>query len=1015
MLPDADAVTNTTTNTNSDSAIIGRRYLLHEILGEGGMGSVYRATDRLTGKIVALKRVHTGSIAIDFTESQMAEDFRLALAKEFKLLASLRHPNIIQVLDYGFDSSREPYYTMEMVSTSQTLLEAAQGKPIRGKIDLLVQMLQALAYLHRRGILHRDIKPANVLVTEGQVKLLDFGLSTMRDRTSTADELNTTAGTLAYMPPEVLIGNPAIEASDLYSVGIMAYELFVGHHPFTLGEVGSLINHILYTVPDLGDADISAELGEVLERLLRKTPEDRYSSAVAVMEAIGDAVDEPIQVETEATRESFLQAARLVGREDELERLSQAFEQTLNGSGSLWLVGGESGVGKSRILDELRTRALVEGALVMSGQAVNETGTPYQMWRFPFGWMTLMRSLDEEQTALLKALIPDIPTLAEVEVNGHAPSNPRQARANLLRLLHETLSAHDQPIVLILEDLHWAGSESLDLLAQLKEVLSEMRVLVIASYRDDERPDLPTLLPNASVMKLARLTDAQIVELSEAMIGEAGTQPQIVDLLMRETEGNIFFIIEVIRVLAEEAGQLNQIGLMTLPEHVFAGGMWRIIQRRLGHVPEYARPLLRLAAVMGRQQDVELLKVIGLTMDSQFDMQRWLSDCVNAAVLEFIDEEWRFTHERLRDGVLGELGESARRALHHRVAEALEAQYGTASDRATALAYHWGKAGDRRKESHYVMLSGEQALRIGAYHEAISYFRRALSFLSPADPAIRRIRLTQRLAEAHLGIGEYDLAEVLYREVLALADANQEDGARAEILYSLGEIAYAQRQYDQARDVFEQSRELFEELSDDAGVSRALNSLGNVAEETGDSDLAQSLYRQSFARTRELGSTRQVPNVNESNSRLYDTAEMARLIIRLSAQEESDDQPGAADTLYQIGEIANEKKDFDNAKLYFLRALRASHALNNVELALNCLMGMVQIYNHEGKREEALHLLAFLLHFPDSSEDLQDGAERIAFELQSEIPSHVLEPVWERGKSSALDDIVQDVLTLLNE
>lgn len=1007
MLPDTDTA----------PLLIGRRYQLHHILGQGGMGSVYRATDRLTGKIVALKRVHTNAMLLDFSTSHNAEDFRLALAREFKMLASLRHPNIIQVLDYGFDDNREPYYTMELLENAVTLLETAQGAGLQRRIDLLVQMLHALAYLHRRGILHRDIKPANVLVQAGVVKLLDFGLSVMRDRTTQSDEGTTTAGTLGYMPPEILLGDPATEASDLYSVGIMAYELLAGRHPFDTTQVGALINHILYTQPDISSVDISLELALVLERLLRKDPADRYASASQVIQALSEAVEVPIQTETEATRESFLQAARLVGRERELEQLAGALRQANAGNGSLWLVAGESGVGKSRILDELRTRALVEGVQVLSGQAVSETGIPYQMWRLPFGWVTLLRALDAEQIALLHTVMPELPALLALEaeqgaapVNAPVTVNPRQVRSQLLALLQATLQQYDQTFVLILEDLHWAGSESLDLLVQLQGVVHDLRLLVVASYRDDERPDLPALLPGAPVLRLSRLTDAQIVELSEAMIGEAGSHPQIVNLLRRETEGNIFFIIEVIRALAEEAGQLDQIGLMTLPEHVFAGGMWRIIQRRLGHIPAYAQPLLRAAAVMGRQQDITVLAAI----DPRVNMQRWLNDCVNAAVLEFVDEDWRFTHDKLRDGVLHGLSDGERAGLHARVAATIEAVYGSASDRANALAYHWGKAGDRAREAHYVALAGQQALRTGAYHEAVAFFRRALGFLTPDDPPLRRIRLTQYLADAHLGFGAYEQAQQYYREALTLAETAGEQTARADLLYALGEIAFAQSDVDRAQVLFQDSHDQYAALDDSAGVARALNSLGNVAEETGDYAAAQTLYRRSFALTRATTVARVVDD-EKMTTTAYDASDLTRRLEALYRQEQAGDQAGMTDTLYQIGEIAFEKKDYENARLYYLRALRLAYAQGDLNQTLDCLMGMVQIFNSEGKRAQALALLAFLLYFPDSSEDIQDGAEHIAFELQAEMPSDVLETVWEQGKNARLDDVVQEVLRLLPE
>src|SRR5689334_4408609 len=177
--------------------VVGRRYLLHDLLGQGGMGAVYRATDRLTGQVVALKRVIPETAEIDFSSSYNLEDFRLALAQEFKLLASLRHPHIIGVLDYGFetginDEERQPYFTMELLENAQNVLDATKDLSLNQKFELLIQALQALSYLHRRGILHRDLKPGNMLVSNGQVKLLDFGLSVMRDR---ADYEHMTAGT----------------------------------------------------------------------------------------------------------------------------------------------------------------------------------------------------------------------------------------------------------------------------------------------------------------------------------------------------------------------------------------------------------------------------------------------------------------------------------------------------------------------------------------------------------------------------------------------------------------------------------------------------------------------------------------------------------------------------------------------------------------------------------------------------------------------------------------------------
>src|SRR5690349_17235130 len=250
------------------------------------MGTVYRAIDRLNGEQVALKQVSAPTEQLIFLSRTDDGDQRMGLAQEFKMLATLRHPNIISVLDYGFDADRQPYFTMELLENAQNLLEAGRDTTLAQKASLLVQVLQALTYLHRRGIIHRDLKPGNIMVVNEQAKVLDFGLSKRHERDE-GDGAGSgrTSGTLAYMAPENLRGEAVTESSDLYAVGVMAYELFLGRHPFRTEMLTWLMEDILQAQPDLTGPDVNPRLAYVLSRFLAKTPEERYPNTLEAIKA----------------------------------------------------------------------------------------------------------------------------------------------------------------------------------------------------------------------------------------------------------------------------------------------------------------------------------------------------------------------------------------------------------------------------------------------------------------------------------------------------------------------------------------------------------------------------------------------------------------------------------------------------------------------------------------------------------------------------------------------------------
>ena len=694
------------------------------------MGSVFRARDLLSGSIVALKRV---SVPADewLPDSDGSKEQYLTLAQEYQALATLRHPHIISVYDFGFDQSRRPYFTMEYIEGGCDIVEYGEALPLNSKINLLVQMLQALVYLHRRGIIHRDLKPANAVVIDGKVRVLDFGVSVTTQQT-VEHITHSTAGTMAYLAPEIFKNEPYSRASDLYAFGVIAFQLLTGAFPYTTFSLAVLLHDILEKQVDTTRYGLRPEIADVLNRLLAKERQKRYDDAQIVIQDLCRASELPTPPESIELRESFLQAAKFVGRKEEMAQLSSRLDDMQASRGSALLVGGESGVGKTRLLDELRIRALVEGVLVLRGQAAYTGPRPFEMWRHVLHSLSLYASLSPEELLLFRSAIPDVEWPALRESQDRTPLTPKESQERLCRAVSDILQRTGRPVLIILEDLQWAGSESLGLMNGLMSTVSNKPLFITGSFRDDRPLPASINLDLAEVMTLHRLDREGIAAFSQSMLGSAGKKPEIVQLLEDQTEGNAFFLVEVVRALAEEAGELDKVGIMTLPKSIMTGGIQAIIDRRLARVPEEAQPLMRLASVAARVLDLDLLRLL----DPAVNLEKWLTMLMDVAVIEPYGDTWWFSHDKLREAIKDSMPHELHHELHHRVAAGMEALYPDMPEKAGALSLHWMIAGDRLRQLHYAEIAGRQAAANNANTEAVKFYKRALAALEtlPESP-----------------------------------------------------------------------------------------------------------------------------------------------------------------------------------------------------------------------------------------------------------------------------------------
>jgi tetratricopeptide (TPR) repeat protein len=623
-------------------------------------------------------------------------------------------------------------------------------------------MLRALSYLHRRRILHRDVKPSNILVLERKegplLKLLDFGLSIERAEVPTS----LRAGTLAYMAPELFRGGSPSESSDLYAVGMVAAQILTGSLPFHLAhQPADAIRQILNEEPDL--SRVPEPLRAVLAPTLKKHPKERPQEASALLRDLAQAAGLPIPSEPADAWNSYLVAAQFTGREAELERLRQALLAATQRQGSAWLLGGESGVGKSRLLEELRCHALLEGVLVVRSQAQTGGGSAYRLWQGVLKPLVLHMQLSDNEVSHLGTLLPELGTLLGRSVPPPAEADVQTTQFRTMHILREVLLRCREPVLVLLEDLQWADEESLTLLRQVAADLSTLPLMIVASYRDDEAPGLAHPLRGLQRLRLERLGRAQIQQLCESMLGERGKDPKMLDLVERETEGNTLFIVELLRALAEASGSLHAVCGDGPPLRALPGGIQQVFQKRLSRVPGHAWPTLHLAAVAGRELDEHLLAQTVPDLDAD------IHACAEVGVLEMHEQRWRFSHDKLREYVLAIIPAERLRTIHAQVARSLETTYPDPHGHAARIAYHHREARQLHSAARFYALAGEYALSRGAPAEAEAMLQQAAALHPKVGCSpFEKLQLWRALTQARFGLGQLQATDAALREVCAL-------------------------------------------------------------------------------------------------------------------------------------------------------------------------------------------------------------------------------------------------------
>ncbi|HEX5660020.1 MAG TPA: protein kinase [Polyangiales bacterium] len=677
------------------------RYQVSERIARGGMGEVFRAFDSATGEVVALKRV----MVDDPARLQL---FVSAFEREYQVLASLDHPRIIRVFDYGVDSEG-PYYTMELVRGAD--LNKVAPLPWREVCQLMRDVATSLALLHARRLLHRDLSPKNVKITaDGHGKLLDFG--------ALADfGLNgTLVGTAPMVAPEALRGEPLDQRTDLYALGALTYWALTGRHAFPAPRVDDLEEYWEQPprLPSSYVPEIPSALEQLVLALLSATRLARPSSAAEVIARLTVIGDLPPEAEADQRRiaQSFLIAPPFVGRDEPLRALSGALRASREGRGSAFRIEAVAGSGRTRLLEEIGVRAQLAGSTVLRVDASmhpHHNGTARALaLRLLDALPELARECAKRSAASINALGRDVE--ARLALFPSRPPllgpEPPDAGWDLSEWLRDV--ARHRPLMIAIDNVEACDAASTGMLLSLAQHAPEHALFLVLTERvqRDVAKGLTLLRARCQTLALANLTLLETEALGRGLFGDAPHVERFAEWLHACTAGSPLHCVEISRQLIAQDVIQHDGGLWSLPasrpQVVLSAALEDALSTRIAHLSPDA---LRLAQLLALQRAEPKLALCTALLDEQAAPGRALALLDELARNEILHSDlagYRFVSAALRDALLASMDAPERERAHRRLGLVLERLAGADAEQRIQAGWHLMRGGEELRGAELV-------------------------------------------------------------------------------------------------------------------------------------------------------------------------------------------------------------------------------------------------------------------------------------------------------------------------
>ncbi len=741
-------------------------YRLEAQIGKGGMGHVFRALDTRLNRPVAVKMMRG-------TEASDRPSLHRFL-REARAASALNHPNIVVIHEVGETAEGDHFIVQEFIDGQTLRSRLAAPLSVEMILEIGLQIARALAAAHAVGIVHRDVKPENIMLrADGFVKVLDFGLARHVDvnapdevtHTQLDTDPGTVLGTPSYMSPEQARGAVSGSAADVFSLGVVLYEMACGRRPFTAPTRAGIIASVLTEEPvPLARVNpaVPRALGDLVQQMLEKDPNRRPS-----------ARDVERQLAVAQVAETTAPAApvistdrRTVGREAERDELRRIYARVKGGRSMILAVTGEPGIGKTSLVEDFLSDLASSGErpTIARGRCSESlAGAEAYLPILEVLDGLLHRSEGPSLNTVFRTLAPnwymqvathssEASSVGQVRAASPAASQERLKR-ELGTLLEEATRV--RPIVAFIDDLHWADVSTIDILNYLAGRFRDMRVLVVTSYRPSDMAlakhpflGIRSNLQSHGVFQEIELQflDLHDVERYLALQFPAHSfPPDFASIIHSKTDGSPLFMADLVRYFRDTGRIVEENGTWVLERSLsdaprdLPESVRGMITRKIEQVDEGDRRLLAAASVQGPEFDsatlAEAVEMDPAEVEERLDvLERVHVFVTRGDEYAFPDGmptlKYRFVHVLYQNVLYASLQPTRRAALSGRVARALVAHYGTETATiAGRLAVLFETARDLAAGAQYFFLAAKNAVALFGFREALASSERGLDLL----------------------------------------------------------------------------------------------------------------------------------------------------------------------------------------------------------------------------------------------------------------------------------------------